>query len=88
MNGLTNLKTRLKIIKQLAVANNFGYHCPNCSNDNRVTAYANAMKDELYHKTKFFIRCRHCKLTTPAYETIKEASSAWEEVCASVEAKC
>ena len=38
-------------------------------------------------KTKYFIRCKRCNLTTPAYETIKDAAESWENVCASVEDK-
>jgi hypothetical protein len=88
MNGLQKLKKHLKILQQLAKANNCGFYCPNCSIErNNTTAGASAVEDELYHKTKYFIRCKRCNLTTPAYETIKDAAESWENVCASVEDK-
>jgi transcription elongation factor Elf1 len=85
MNGLQKLKKHLKILQQLAKANNCGFYCPSCSiKSSTATARVRTVKDELCHKTKYFIRCKRCKLTTPAYETIKEAVDAWEDTCISV----
>lgn len=88
MNGLQKLKQRLNSIRVLARVNNFGYYCPKCSiSKNVVTAGARTVDDELYHNIKYFIKCKVCNLTTPAYSNIDEANEAWENVCASVEDK-
>lgn len=60
--------------------NVYGYECPDCCSDvNRATARSTSLYDEKYKKIRFYIHCASCGRTTPAFDTLKEASYQWED---------
>lgn len=70
-----SLKTLLKL-------NLTATYCPNCAvfRGEKPTAAFHSMKDEMYHKTKYYIKCKYCKAITPAYEDPKDAIENWEDL--------
>lgn len=61
------------------------WYCPMCSPKalcpTKPSARFLMMKDEKYHKYKFFVKCNRCKMTTPAFGSSKATENAWEELC-------
>lgn len=65
----------------------YSYDCPNCAlNINKVfleglepTARMLFMKNKIYNKPNFYIKCKFCGFTTPAFNTSKEALDSWSE---------
>ena len=72
----------IKTLKTLVKLNLTGIYCPNCavSKGEYPTAGFTFMKDELYHKTKYYIRCKVCDAVTPAYEDPKDAIENWDDL--------
>lgn len=59
---LQRIKNRLKVFASNATG---GFYCPNCGTD-RPTAHLHLMRDKIYKKDAFYIKCERCKNTTPA----------------------
>lgn len=65
----------------------YSYDCPNCAlttNERLFEALQPSarvlfMKNELYKKPNFYVKCKVCGFTTPAYDTSKEALDAWND---------
>lgn len=74
------LKDKYQSYKRLWGLNIWGVECPECTfqGSNRLTASFGLVKDELYHKMKFYIRCRCCGLTTAAFADPKETIDHWD----------
>lgn len=79
---MNKLKSFFDAYKKLFKLNLTGYYCPECSPCRLFipTAQVNVMKDEKYHKYKYYIQCRDCKLTTPAFEDYEDAFDAWDNI--------
>lgn len=66
------------------------FECPECCKTDKFSNYpvrVRVLYDEKYHKHKFYLKCRDCKLTTPAYEDPKELINVWEDLWISAEVK-
>ena len=69
----------------------YRWECPLCMDNNykndpySATVGMNTMWDEQRHKYKFYMHCRNCKYTTPAYETKQEAFKMYNENIVSTE---
>lgn len=74
------LKVKYQSFKKLWGLNIWGVECPECTfqGSSRLTASFGLVKDELYHKMKFYIKCKCCSLTTAAYEDPAEANEHWD----------
>lgn len=70
------LKKQVEALK----ANIFGYYCPDCSlYSSEPTSFIRIMKDHQHNIFKYYLKCRDCRRTTPAFKTIKEAKDFWDE---------
>lgn len=71
--------------------NMFGYECPNCGpgldmgDGIPITASSQSLWDEQYKQYKFFVKCKSCNFTTPAYPTLREAEDKWADAWSLVE---
>ena len=76
MRVINYFKSLSKIINKKI----FGYYCPCCSTEdyNVSSCTARILWDEKYHKYKYYIKCKYCDITTPAYEDIKDAEENFE----------
>lgn len=74
------MKTKLSDLKKLFKLNMYGNECPICSvgKSCNPTAKFSLLYDEKYRKNKFYISCRTCKLTTPAFEDPRDAIEFWD----------
>lgn len=74
------MKITFKDWKQLFRLNLYGTECPCCSPEKGYspTAQFNILWDEKYHKTKYYVHCKKCYLTTPAFEDPKDAMDVWD----------
>lgn len=66
------------------------FECPECCKKYGYSEYpvrAQLLYDEKYHKHKFYLKCKECDLTTPAYEDPKELINFWEELWVSEDVK-
>lgn len=67
-------------LKKLIMANSQGFYCPTCASIiGKTTAKVFLMKDKKFHKEKFYIKCKTCKRTTPAYEQLNSAIEQWDD---------
>lgn len=65
----------------------YSYDCPNCAlttneklfEECEPTARVLFMKNEIYNKPNFYVKCKVCGFTTPAYDTSKEALDNWND---------
>lgn len=59
-----------------------GTYCPNCAlfKGEYPTARVSSLYDTQYHQYKFYIHCRTCKATTPAYENARDAIENWDDL--------
>ena len=84
------IKSYLKAHRFLIRANLTNFECPECCKKYNLPEYpvrVRVLYDEKYHKHKFYLKCRDCKLTTPAYEDPKELINVWEDLWISAEIK-
>ena len=82
-------------IKQLPTAlkslSTFRWECPNCTEAEwkgdpySASVSVHYVWDEKYHKYKFYMHCRNCSYTTPAFETAKAAFDSYAENLVSAE---
>lgn len=96
MNIFSKTKEKIKTIGFI-FSNLAPYHfdCPNCalSTDARFydcmegTASIKYVRNELYHKPSFYVKCNACGFTTPAYDTSKEALDVWSDDWVTTELK-
>lgn len=81
MSHVKILKSSVEVIKKLFQLNVTALECPSCT---VVGTYPSAkfgcIKDEKYHKLKYYICCRFCKQITPAFEDPKEALENWSDL--------
>lgn len=81
MSHVKNFKEFCRSYKKLFQLNVTALECPSC---NVVGTYPSAkfgcIKDEKYHKLKYYICCRFCKQITPAFEDPKEALENWSDL--------
>ena len=68
---------RLKAFYTIFVHNMFGNYCPECQ-ATVCTGRARTVYNELYHNYNYYIKCKACQKTTPAFPTVKEANDNWE----------
>lgn len=84
-NFLKNVRQFNKAFKTRVQYELISWYCPVCSPKAicpiKPSARFSMMKDEKYHRYKFFVKCDRCKMTTPAYEDPRVAEDAWEELC-------
>lgn len=73
----------------------FGYECPNCALHIEKNMYEGLeptarifyIKNEIYKKPAFYVKCKVCNFTTPAFDTSREALNQWLEHWIDVESK-
>lgn len=59
--------------------NVWGIECPECIfQSDRLTAAFGLINDKVYHRMKFYIKCRCCGLTTAAYTDPRETIDHWD----------
>lgn len=77
------LKTHFKLSTKL-------WYCPYCYglSDNKnywPTGHAHMLYDKYYKKFKFFVKCKSCHTTTPAFESSVSVVENWEDLYAKFE---
>ena len=81
------MKGYFKSLKIVIKANSSGgFECPSCSlSGAQAPARLHLMNDKVFKKYKFYIQCKWCKRTTPAFEKLKDAVDNWEDLFISKE---
>lgn len=81
-NRFERLKDLLKVDRTLFRLNLTGTFCPNCAitKGEYPTAGFKRLYDRVYHKYKFYMRCRYCNTTTPAYEDPNDVIENWNDL--------
>lgn len=84
------LKDLIKAHRILIPMNLTGFECPECCKKYKISNYpvrAQILRDEKYHKYKFYLKCKDCGLVTPAYEDLKKLIEVWEDIWINEEIK-
>ncbi len=84
------LKDLIKAHRLLIPMNLTGFECPECCKTYKPSNYpvrAQILRDEKYHKYKFYLKCPYCRLVTPAYDDLKKLMEVWEDIWISAEVK-
>lgn len=84
------LKDLIKAHRILIRMNLTSFECPECCKTNKFSNYpvrVQVLKDEKYHKYKFYLKCKDCNLVTPAYEDPKKLMEVWEDIWINEEIK-
>lgn len=84
MLTIKRIKEYFKALKTVVKHNLFGgFICPECSMredyDYHMPSEMYFLRDEKYHKYKYYIKCHNCEKTTPALDTPKEALEMWDD---------
>lgn len=81
------MKGYFKSLKTVVKVNSSGgFECPSCSlSGAQAPAKLYLMNDKIFKKYKFYIKCKWCKRTTPAFENLKNVVDNWEDLFISKE---
>lgn len=95
MGILKKTKEKFKTIKFIfSNLAPYRFDCPKCALKADAKSYEclegtasiRYVKNKLYNKPSFYVKCNECGFTTPAYDTSKEALDIWADNWVTTEA--